>query len=220
MKGEKFGRMVLGGEERYGFPAVRMWRESARRELLREAEARGVEIRFGMKCMGVEEVEKAHRDDGEAAKNGSGKVLMKFEDGEVLEADVVIGADGINSRVRPFVDPNAKVEFHGQLAVGSFAPLRNLSPESRQLAVNPHFILGEGGSFAIMPASGLEEDESIFVFSTLETTDRSHKEWRELEADKGLLQLMLREKAQGREWPGVVGELVREAEVGMYIMAP
>lgn len=220
MKGEKFGRMMLGSEERYGFPAVRMWRESTRRELLREVEGRGVEIRFGMKCVGVEEVEKGKKDAWEKSDNGEGKVVVKFENGEVVEADMVIGADGINSRIRPFVDPNAKIEFNGQLAVGSFAPLHNLSPESREIAVNPHFILGEGGSFAIMPASGLREEETIFVFSTLETSDRGHKEWRELEADKRLLQRMLREKARGREWPTVVGELVREAQLGMYMMAP
>lgn len=46
---------------------------------------------FGKKLVSI--------DDSEAV-NGSGKLVMKFEDGTTAEADAIVGCDGIKSRVR------------------------------------------------------------------------------------------------------------------------
>jgi salicylate hydroxylase len=46
----------------------------------------------------------------------SDKALVTFENGNTIEADVVIGADGIHSELRPFVFPPSDPVFHGTIS--------------------------------------------------------------------------------------------------------
>src|SRR3954469_8607922 len=73
--------------ERYGFPYVMFHRGDLHTMLLNAIRsARPDAIKLNRKCTGVTE-------DGDA-------VLMRFENGETARAAVVIGADGVQSRVR------------------------------------------------------------------------------------------------------------------------
>jgi salicylate hydroxylase len=70
-------------------------------ELLAKALPAGV-VHTGHRCTGFEQ-------------NGD-KARVSFANGNTAEADVVIGADGIHSELRPFVFPPSAPVFHGSVA--------------------------------------------------------------------------------------------------------
>jgi salicylate hydroxylase len=51
---------------------------------------------------------------------------VRFESGVVAEADVVVGADGIHSELRPYVFPPSKPVFHGTISYRGLVPRERL----------------------------------------------------------------------------------------------
>lgn len=90
-----------GGGRRIGaFPHVAvepvtlgLWRDDLARVLRERAEAQGVRIGYDKRLV-------------DAEQHGDG-VLARFADGSTASADVLVGADGIRSRVRTLIDPQA-----------------------------------------------------------------------------------------------------------------
>ncbi len=70
-------------------------------EFLAKALPAGV-VHTGHRCTGFEQ-------DGDKAR-------VSFANGNVAQADIVIGADGIHSELRPFVFPPSNPVFHGSVA--------------------------------------------------------------------------------------------------------
>ena len=52
-KMEELGTVLNGSQRLYHFPALRIKRHIVRQELLRAAQAAGVDIHFGRKCIGI-----------------------------------------------------------------------------------------------------------------------------------------------------------------------
>jgi FAD-dependent urate hydroxylase len=76
--------------------------------LRRDAERRGIRVEYGKRLAHAERV-------------GEG-IVARFEDGSELEADLLVGADGIHSRVRSILDPRAPgLHYLGLLNTGGFA---------------------------------------------------------------------------------------------------
>ncbi len=71
-------------------------------------------VEFLAKALPAGVVHTGHRCTG-FAQDGD-KARVSFANGNVAEADVVIGADGIHSELRPFVFPPSKPVFHGSVA--------------------------------------------------------------------------------------------------------
>jgi salicylate hydroxylase len=70
-------------------------------------------VRTGHRAVGVEQ-------DG-------GRARVRFENGAVVEADAVVGADGIHSELRPFVFPPSRPVFHGTISYRGLVARERLS---------------------------------------------------------------------------------------------
>jgi salicylate hydroxylase len=69
-------------------------------------------VHTGHRAVGFEQ-------DGDVAR-------VRFANGETAQADVVVGADGIHSELRPFVFPPSKPVFHGTISYRGLIPLERL----------------------------------------------------------------------------------------------
>ena len=65
-----------------------------------------------------------HRATG-FAQSGD-KARVSFANGATIEADVVVGADGIHSELRPYVFPPSKPVFHGTISYRGLVPRERL----------------------------------------------------------------------------------------------
>ncbi|TPX09376.1 uncharacterized protein E0L32_009420 [Thyridium curvatum] len=99
-----------------GVDALRVLRQELVSALVETArEAGGVELRYGVRVIEIEEWGVA--DGGEDA----GGLVLKLEDGEEIRADMLVGADGIHSVARRLVvEPERKPEYSGKAAAYGF----------------------------------------------------------------------------------------------------
>ena len=69
-------------------------------------------------------VHTGHRATG--FEESGGKARVKFANGATVEADVVVGCDGIHSEMRPYVFPPSKPVFHGTISYRGLVPLERI----------------------------------------------------------------------------------------------
>jgi 2-polyprenyl-6-methoxyphenol hydroxylase-like FAD-dependent oxidoreductase len=116
--GQPISRMVMGDGtgKRFGeFPGLPdvppsrlVWRSELYRLLNDCAAAQGIHVEYGKRLVGVDR-----------APEG---VTARFADGTVARGDVLVGADGIRSTVRAFIDPNApQPQYVGFLGFGGLS---------------------------------------------------------------------------------------------------
>ncbi|MGK4596581.1 FAD-dependent oxidoreductase [Amycolatopsis sp. w19] len=91
--GRELADFALGGQLEDGTVSQTVLRSELYIGLRDEAVRRGIEIRYGKRL-------------ADARETGDG-VLATFEDGSSAEGDLLIGADGLRSRVRTIIDPKA-----------------------------------------------------------------------------------------------------------------
>jgi 2-polyprenyl-6-methoxyphenol hydroxylase-like FAD-dependent oxidoreductase len=114
-----------------GFVAV----HRAELQQLLAAELGPETIHLGARCIGFQD-------------NGSG-VTARFADGREVQADVLIGADGVHSAVRAALFGPAPVRYRGYTAVRSLTPAGSVP-----LPRNSWEIWGRGARFGQGPTSG------------------------------------------------------------------
>jgi FAD-dependent urate hydroxylase len=106
--------------------------------LVDQAVARGVEIEYGKRLVGLDNLPEG--------------VVAHFADGSSATADVLIGADGIRSTVRTMLDPHApSPRYVGLVGLGGWVSGDGL--ESTHGAM--HFAFGKRGFFGYMVDDGV-----------------------------------------------------------------
>lgn len=184
----RIGTVLNGSQQKYGFKALRISRGVVRQTLLQVLQERNIELRYNAKCVGIQETDHS-------------TVMATFADGHTEEADFLIGTDGIHSRVRNHLDPNAIPKFSGQMGIGGSLPRTQLPPSSQSLYM-PCLILGKLNSFMFMPCT--YAGDRVGCFATVEGNDRSREEWSQLQDDKPTLYKALQSHHEDEEWPEVV----------------
>ena len=202
----RIGSVYNGHEERYGYKALRIQRGIVRRTLLDMATEAGIEIKYSLKCASIEE-------------NGDKQqVKVSFASGHSETADLVVGADGIHSRVRNYVSPSTIPKFSGQMGIGGPVNASKLYEVTQGLPL-PALILGQQNSFALMPCT--YNGDKVGCFATVEADDRSREEWASLAADKkGLAKMVQDRHSASGEWPEVVRVAAREVDVSNVTLWP
>ncbi len=134
--GRRLGKVSLGRPLDNGLVALTMKRSWLAARLEREAERRGIAVRLGAEVADV-------TDSGD-------HVEATLADGTVLTADLLVGADGVHSRVRQAIDPQAPASrYVGLTNFGGItrntAIADDLEPEAW------HFIFGSRAFFGAHP---------------------------------------------------------------------
>lgn len=134
--GRPLGELSLGVPLADGTVALTAKRSLLAARLLDEAERRGVDVRRGVEVADV-------------SSDATGAVVT-LADGERLTADLVIGADGVRSRVRQVIDPTAPA--------GRYVGLTNFGGITRGTALAEslrpeawHFVFGAQAFFGAHP---------------------------------------------------------------------
>ncbi|MFC9847848.1 FAD-dependent monooxygenase [Streptomyces sp. NPDC060223] len=125
-------------EERFKAPFWTVERAAVQQALITELGAE--HIRLGARCTGVE-------------KTGKGATI-RFEDGTEVEADAVIGADGIHSVVRHSVFGPEDAVFSGSSGYRALVPMERLGHVPQLVESVLWLWLGPGRHFIAYPVAG------------------------------------------------------------------
>lgn len=115
-----------------GEPGLRIARDVLRQELVdRALDGEGVEIRWATPC--------------DSAKVEDGKVTVLLPDGEVDHSDILIAADGANSKMRNTFRPDDKLSFAGAISISGTSrfPAEQVPPP---VDLNWGTVVGGGGT--------------------------------------------------------------------------
>jgi 2-polyprenyl-6-methoxyphenol hydroxylase-like FAD-dependent oxidoreductase len=180
-------RYPLGGESAYGYKAFRIYRQDLLDILYDVCAERNVPIKYNKKFVKI------------SAETASG-VSFEFGDGTSGEASLLIGADGIHSKVREYVSPSVQKRFMGMTALTWETPTSQLRiPEDKdyQFPVN---VLTQNGAFVLAPQ---KPDGSAMLSGTqFPIKDQPREGWDRLIADKQGLIAKVRQNMS--VWPDVV----------------
>ncbi|MET0284886.1 MAG: NAD(P)/FAD-dependent oxidoreductase [Polyangiales bacterium] len=126
-RGERIGAIELrDSRERYGASSVTIERSRLQRTLLDAAQAAGAVVHFGKRLTELDPV--------------------RFEDGTQLDADLIIGCDGIRSRVRTLLFPRApEPTFNGLLDFGGITDAADSTLEEGWM----HMVFGTRAFFGV-----------------------------------------------------------------------
>ena len=130
--GRPLGSVTLGEPLADGTPAQTLRRPDLARVLGEEAARRGVEVRHAARGLSFEQSDQA--------------VRVGLQDGSEVTGDVLVGADGVGSRVRPWIDPRAPEARY--VGLTNFGGITRQTPLADALPVEAwHFVFGRRAFF-------------------------------------------------------------------------
>jgi 2-polyprenyl-6-methoxyphenol hydroxylase-like FAD-dependent oxidoreductase len=159
--GKSLGKVYSGSKKLWGYPALRISRSAIVEALLAKAKAQGIQVIYDKSLSSLAEV-----DD---------RVEMIFSDETKIQADRVIGADGIRSTVRKHLHPNAQPHYNGTTLFYGSVPADEIGKEVKSDILVPSMNVGLGGAFAIIPPD--KEGHILGFFGTASLPLRSREAW-------------------------------------------
>lgn len=110
------------------------------------------------------------------------QLVARSENGREFVGDIVIGADGVGSAVRRFVDPTAqRPSYSGLVGLGGYAHGTGLAPTP----LTQHFVFGRRSFFGYL----VRDDGTVFWFGNLTHPEVSRDQLRAVPADTWLARL-------------------------------
>jgi FAD-dependent urate hydroxylase len=193
--GKRLGEVANGVRLPDGTVSVIVKRGLLQRVLRQEAQSRGIVVEYGKRLASYD-------------VTGNGEVVATFEDGTEAVGDLLVGADGIHSRVRQVMDPGApRPSYTGLLSLGGYANGLRIPPTPD----TQHFVFGKRAFFGYL----VRESGEIWWFANVARPDEpsrkelysvSSTEWK-----RRLLNLFSGDLAP-------IGEIIEstQGEIGAY----
>jgi 2-polyprenyl-6-methoxyphenol hydroxylase-like FAD-dependent oxidoreductase len=132
------GKYCFGSQQLFGYKALRIYRQVIIEELRSMCREAGIDIMYGMKFQKV------------LAETANG-VQFEFENGSIVEAPLLIGTDGLHSKVRQYLDPDLKPHYMGTMAVAGAVKTKDIKFPPGGLEQMPVSIFGKRGAFVLAP---------------------------------------------------------------------
>ena len=129
-KGKRLGEVRNGARAEVGAPSINILRSRLHQVLREEAEHRRIKMAFGKKLAGL--------------STGEQGVVATFADGTTAEGSVLVGCDGVYSRTRQLINPDApSPHYTGLISTGGFAQHSSFPPTPDTM----HFVFGKRAFF-------------------------------------------------------------------------
>jgi 2-polyprenyl-6-methoxyphenol hydroxylase-like FAD-dependent oxidoreductase len=129
-KGKRLGEVRNGARAEVGVPSINILRSRLHQMLREEVEQRRIKMAFGKKLAGL-------------STDAQG-VVATFTDGTTAEGSFLVGCDGLYSRTRQLINPDApSPHYTGLISTGGFAQHSSLSPTPDTM----HFVFGKRAFF-------------------------------------------------------------------------
>ncbi|MEQ4722996.1 FAD-dependent monooxygenase [Nonomuraea sp. B19D2] len=153
--GKPLGEVANGVRLADGTVSVCVKRGLLQKVLREEALERGISVQYGKRLESYQ-------------ATGQG-VVARFADGTTATGDILIGADGIHSRTRQLMNPEApKPSFTGLVGVGGYSHIAGLAPTIG----TQHFVFGKRAFFGYL----VRESGEIYWFANLHRPDEPTRE--------------------------------------------
>ncbi len=144
--GKRLGEVANGLRLPDGTVSVVVRRGVLQRVLREEAERRDIDVVFGKRLVSYEVI--------------GGGVVARFADGTEAEGNLLIGADGIHSRTRGLLDPQApSPNYTGLLSLGGYSHTTTTPPTPE----TQHFVFGQHAFFGYL----VRESGEVYWFANL-----------------------------------------------------
>jgi 2-polyprenyl-6-methoxyphenol hydroxylase-like FAD-dependent oxidoreductase len=125
-KGKPLGEVRNGARAEAGTPSINILRSRLHQMLREEAERRQIKITYGKKLIDLE--------------SSGQRVSATFADGTTAEGSFVLGCDGVHSRTRRLINPDAPTpHYTGLISIGGFAEHSSFPPTPDTM----HFVFGK-----------------------------------------------------------------------------
>ncbi|KAL4922026.1 hypothetical protein BDW62DRAFT_217861 [Aspergillus aurantiobrunneus] len=192
----------LGGETKYGYRALRIYRNVLIRELSAMLSERHIEINYNKKFTRV-------------IDETPSSVSWEFEDGSTETATVLVGADGIHSKVRKYLYPELEPLFAKAMGVSAAVPMSQLNlPEAYDLPVT--IMNKTHGAFLIAPQQA--DGSEAFIGRQKRAPELDREGWSALLDDKEWCIEYLRQNIE--DFPPVAQNAVSDIQTSSINLWP
>lgn len=199
---ETIDKYPMGGKA-FGYNAMRIYRQELLETLYQACKERNVPVVFSKKFVEIV----AETDTG---------VEFTFEDGTTEKATLLIGADGIHSKVRSYVCPGVEPKFVGMAALTWMTPTEKLRvPEGKDYQF-PVSVLTTNGVLVMAPQRS--DGSEMFTGTQFPTEDQTREGWEALLADKD--KLLARAGQNIEIWPDIAKSSIENIDVESFNLWP
>ncbi len=188
-KEETVDRFPFGDKAAFGYDGLRIYRQALLQNLYQKCQEKAIKFEFGNKFTRVVE---------ETAEG----VTFELGDGTTRTAKMLIGADGIHSKVRDsyITDGTVKKEFTNLVGIVYELDATKLRIPANKNYVMPLQLNTNKGSFVLAPQT---PDGSLLLSGTqFRVEEKTREGWAAFSKDTDTLSAMLRENYDN--WPDVV----------------
>ncbi|KAI0521293.1 FAD dependent oxidoreductase [Xylaria bambusicola] len=179
-------RYPFGNESAFGYKALRIYRQDLLDVLYTACVERSIPIHFGKKFAKV-------------VDESDTRVTFSFTDGSTETASLLIGSDGIHSKLRDYVIPGVEKKFVGLAALTWETPTEQLRiPEDKDYKF-PVTVLTANGAFVLAPQK--PDGSAMLAGTQIAIEDKNREGWDTFMADKEAL--VARVTTNLEVWPDI-----------------
>ncbi|CAD0110308.1 unnamed protein product [Aureobasidium uvarum] len=171
----------FGSVEKYGYSGLRVYRYQLIDLLLEKLKANGTSMHFNHKFSHV-------------ISESEDTVTWQLINGTTKTSSLLIGADGIHSRVRQYMYPDLSPKFTGMAGITAAVPTANIKLPSPDYKMPVTIMSPTHGAFVIAPQT--PDASEVFIGKQKRMAEHSREGWEQVFADKEASIAFLREGAE------------------------